>query len=38
MVGIMKAAGMESPDISILSHEFPAKCARPEKKNLAIEA
>ncbi len=34
----MKAAGLESPDISILSDEFLAEVREMEKKNLAIEA
>jgi type I restriction enzyme, R subunit len=35
---IMKAAGLESPDISILSDEFLAEVRETDKKNLAIEA
>ena len=38
IVDIMKAAGIESPDISILSDEFLAEVREMEKKNLAIEA
>jgi len=38
IVDIMKAAGLESPDISILSDEFLAEVRGMEKKNLAIEA
>ena len=38
IVDIMKAAGLESPDISILSDEFLAEVRHTEKKNLAIEA
>ena len=38
IVDIMKAAGLESPDISILSDEFLAEVRQNEKKNLAIEA
>ena len=38
IVDIMKAAGLESPDISILSDEFLAEVRETEKKNLAIEA
>ncbi|MEW5704326.1 MAG: type I restriction endonuclease subunit R [Pseudomonadota bacterium] len=38
IVDIMKAAGLESPDISILSDEFLAEVRQTEKKNLAIEA
>ena len=34
----MKAAGLETPDISILSDEFLAEIREMEKKNLAIEA
>src|SRR5271166_1710072 len=35
---IMKAAGLQSPDISILSDEFLAEVRETDKKNLAIEA
>jgi type I restriction enzyme R subunit len=38
IVDIMRAAGLESPDISILSDEFLAEVRQMEKKNLAIEA
>ena len=38
IVDIMKAAGLESPDISILSEEFLAEVRDTDKKNLAIEA
>jgi type I restriction enzyme, R subunit len=38
IVSIMKAAGLESPDISILSDEFLAEVRDTDKKNLAIEA
>ena len=38
IVDIMKAAGLASPDISILSDEFLAEIRDTEKKNLAIEA
>jgi type I restriction enzyme R subunit len=38
IVDIMKAAGLESPDISILSDEFLAEVRQTDKKNLAIEA
>jgi len=38
IVDIMKAAGLESPDISILSDEFLAEIRDTERKNLAIEA
>ncbi|MDE8345814.1 MAG: type I restriction endonuclease subunit R [Acidocella sp.] len=38
IVDIMKAAGINSPDISILSDEFLAEVQHLEKKNLAIEA
>jgi type I restriction enzyme R subunit len=38
IVDIMKAAGFESPDISVLSDEFLAEVRQSEKKNLAIEA
>ena len=36
IVDIMKAAGLESPDISILSDEFLAEVRENDKKNLAI--
>ena len=38
IVDIMKAAGLESPDISILSDDFLAEVRESKKKNLAIEA
>ncbi|WP_244672270.1 DUF3387 domain-containing protein [Xanthomonas sp. D-36-1] len=38
IVDILKAAGIQSPDISILSDEFLAEVQRMEKKNLALEA
>jgi type I restriction enzyme R subunit len=38
IVDIMKAAGLESPDISILSDEFLTEVRDTEKKNLAVEA
>ena len=38
IVDILKAAGLKTPDISILSDEFLAEVQRMEKKNLAIEA
>ena len=38
IVDIMKAAGFESPDISILSDAFLAEVRDSDKKNLAIEA
>ncbi|MBO4221923.1 type I restriction endonuclease subunit R [Bradyrhizobium neotropicale] len=38
IVDIMKAAGLESPDISILSDDFLAEVRDSEKKNLAVEA
>ena len=38
IVDIMKAAGIESPDISILSDDFLAEIREMEKKNLALEA
>jgi type I restriction enzyme R subunit len=38
IVDIMKAAGLESPDISILSDEFLAEVRNSDKKNFAIEA
>src|SRR6516164_2078437 len=38
IVDIMKAAGLESPDISILSDDFLAEVREIKKKNLAIEA
>lgn len=38
IVDIMKAAGIETPDISILSDEFLAEIRDLDKKNLALEA
>ena len=38
IVDIMKAAGLQSPDISILSDDFLAEVQTLPKKNLAIEA
>jgi type I restriction enzyme R subunit len=38
IVDIMKAAGLQSPDISILSDEFLGEVRDTDKKNLAIEA
>ena len=38
IVDILKAAGLETPDISILSDEFLAEVQGMEKKNLAMEA
>jgi type I restriction enzyme, R subunit len=38
IVDIMKAAGLESPDISILSDDFLAEVRASDKKNFAIEA
>lgn len=38
IVDILAAAGIKSPDISILSDEFLAEVQRMEKKNLALEA
>jgi type I restriction enzyme R subunit len=38
IVDIMRAAGLESPDISILSDEFLAEVRQMEQRNLAIEA
>jgi len=38
IVDIMRAAGLHSPDISVLSEEFLAEVRGSEKKNLAIEA
>ncbi len=38
IVDILKAAGLKSPDISILSDEFLAEVEQMEKKNLALEA
>lgn len=38
IVDILEAAGLETPDISILSDEFLAEIQGMEKKNLALEA
>lgn len=38
IVDILSAAGLSSPDISILSDEFLAEIGQMEKKNLALEA
>ena len=38
IVDIMRAAGIETPDISILSDEFLAEVREMETKNLALEA
>ncbi len=38
IVDIMRAAGLQTPDISILSDEFLAEVRGTDKKNLAIEA
>jgi type I restriction enzyme R subunit len=38
IIDIMKAAGLESPDISILSDDFLSEVQQTDKKNLAIEA
>ena len=38
IVDILKAAGLKTPDVSILSDEFLAEVLRMEKKNLAMEA
>ena len=38
IIDILKAAGLETPDISILSDEFLAEVQGMEKKNLAMEA
>lgn len=38
IVDILTAAGIKSPDISILSDEFLAEVQQMEKKNLALEA
>jgi type I restriction enzyme R subunit len=37
IVDILRAAGLSSPDISILSDEFLAEMAQAERKNLALE-
>ena len=38
IVDIPKAAGIQSPDISILSDEFLPKFSRCRRRNLALEA
>ncbi len=38
IVDIMKAAGIETPDLSILSDDFLAEVRQLDKKNLALEA
>jgi type I restriction enzyme R subunit len=38
IVDILKAAGMKSPDISILSDDFLLEIQKIERKNLALEA
>ena len=38
IIDILEAAGLETPDISILSDEFLAEVQGMEKKNLALEA
>jgi type I restriction enzyme R subunit len=38
IVDIMKAAGIQTPDISILSDDFLAEVREMERKNLALEA
>ena len=38
IVDILKAAGISTPDISVLSDEFLAEVQNMEKKNLALEA
>jgi hypothetical protein len=38
LVDIVRAAGLESPDISILSDDFLAEVRDSDKKNFAIEA
>ncbi|MDR2877477.1 MAG: type I restriction endonuclease subunit R, partial [Chromatiales bacterium] len=38
IVDILKAAGIQSPDISILSEEFLAEVQQMQKRNLALEA
>jgi type I restriction enzyme R subunit len=38
IIDVLQAAGMQSPDISILSDEFLLEVAGMEKKNLALEA
>ncbi|WP_407816210.1 type I restriction enzyme endonuclease domain-containing protein, partial [Staphylococcus aureus] len=38
IVDILKAAGLQSPDISVLSDQFLMDVQKMEKKNLALEA
>ncbi|RUZ81277.1 type I restriction endonuclease subunit R [Mesorhizobium sp. M7A.F.Ca.US.006.01.1.1] len=38
IVDILKAAGIQTPDLSILSEEFLAEIQQMERKNLALEA
>ncbi|MBY5735602.1 type I restriction endonuclease subunit R [Rhizobium leguminosarum] len=38
IIDILKAAGLDSPDISVLSDQFLADVQKMEKKNLALEA
>jgi len=38
IVDVLRAAGLESPDISVLSDQFLADVQKMEKKNLALEA
>lgn len=38
IIDILKVAGLQSPDISILSDEFLMEVGKMEKKNLALEA
>jgi type I restriction enzyme, R subunit len=38
IIGVLRAAGIETPDISILSDEFLAEVKGLERKNLALEA
>lgn len=38
IIDILKVAGLQSPDISILSDEFLVEIGKMEKKNLALEA
>jgi type I restriction enzyme R subunit len=38
IIDILSAAGLQTPDISILSDEFLAEVQQMEKKNLALEA
>ncbi|MCE8548296.1 DUF3387 domain-containing protein [Ruegeria pomeroyi] len=38
IIDVLRAAGIESPDISILSDDFLAELQGMERKNLALEA